>query len=451
MDEKQKVTLNMEKFKKKIQEAVSTITTKEAKQMLDELSQALTPYLIVLENEDLIREELKKRGFTEDMYTLADSDDPEEQQIFMDAFHAVVEAADRKQIEKKNNSDIKKSFQLGVPKKYTSPNTRLSNFLKDNTFTGTKETPIGLPVLNVGKPNETMIAVSATLENLKAFPITGKPFTEFDRAVHDAVASLYEDRIKNGAEPVFTADVIYRTMTHKAASERVSPQQRASVTKSVNKMRKNIYIIADCTEEFKKRKTIVNPEGKTDEEKYHYILDDWLLSAKHVEKMAVGGKLVDGYIFSEPLLLNYAKLTKQLITVEGKILRIQELNEKGCLTENTISDTDNRIAVKSYLIRRIEVMRHDEKDAIDALKKYNNKRMKDKDLPEKKLSEFHKQERTIVFDSLFKDTGIENANRKTEARQYVYQVLDYWKAIEHIKSYKLRKKGKSIDAILIDI
>ena len=147
----------MEKFKKKIQEAVSTITTKEAKQMLDELSQALTPYLIVLENEDLIREELKKRGFTEDMYTLADSDDPEEQQIFMDAFHAVVEAADRKQIEKKNNSDIKKSFQLGVPKKYTSPNTRLSNFLKDNTFTGTKETPIGLPVLNVGKPNETMI------------------------------------------------------------------------------------------------------------------------------------------------------------------------------------------------------------------------------------------------------------------------------------------------------
>ena len=63
MDEEKK-TLNMEKFKKKIQEAVATISHREAKLMLDELSQALTPYIMILENEDLIKEELKKRGFT---------------------------------------------------------------------------------------------------------------------------------------------------------------------------------------------------------------------------------------------------------------------------------------------------------------------------------------------------------------------------------------------------
>ena len=68
MDEEKKTTLNMEKFKKKIQEAVATISHQEARQMLDELSEALTPYIVILENEDLIKEELKKRGFNEDMY-----------------------------------------------------------------------------------------------------------------------------------------------------------------------------------------------------------------------------------------------------------------------------------------------------------------------------------------------------------------------------------------------
>lgn len=351
-----------------------------------------------------------------------------------------------------DKTKLSTSFQLGTPQYYISPNTKLSNSLQNNQlFTSDKDDPIGIPVMNIGKPNETIITVSATLENLKNFPIIGKPFTEFDRAVHDAVASMYEDRIKNGAEPVFTADMIYRTMTHKTASERVSPQQRASVTKSINKMRKNIYIIADCTEEFRKKDIVVNADGRTDAERYHYVLDDWLLSARHIENMAAGGKIVDGYIFNEPLLLNYAKLTKQLITVDGKVLRIQELNDKGKPTENAISDTDNRIAVKSYLIRRTEIMRYDEKNAIDALRKYNNKRAKNKDLPEKKLSEFRKQTRIITFEDMFTDTGIESSNRKTETRQYVYQVLDYWKAINNIKSYKLRKKGKSIDAILIDV
>lgn len=356
-------------------------------------------------------------------------------------------------VEDENKKIIQTSLQLGIPKYYTSPNTRLSNLLQNELiFKSTKEDPIAIPVINNGAPNETIITVSATIENLKDFPIKGKTFTEFDRAVHDSVASMYEDRIKKGVAPIFTADTIYRTMTHKTASERVSPQQRASVTKSINKMRKNIYITADCTEELKKRKIIVNPEGKTDEEKYHYILDDWLLSAKHIENMVVGGNIVDGYFFTEPLLLNYAKLTKQIITVDGKVLRIHEIDKnKGTLTENAISDTDNRIAVKSYLIRRIEIMRYDEKNAVDALRKYNNKRLKEKNFPEKKLSEFRKQTRIIVFDSLFEDTGIENNSRKTETRQYVYQVLDYWKAIKHIKSYTLRKKGKSVDAILISI
>ena len=92
MDEEKKTTLNMKDFREKIQEAVSTISHREARKMLDELSQALTPYIMILENEDLIKEELKKRGFTGDMYTLADSSDPTEQQIFMLRLLAKIQA-----------------------------------------------------------------------------------------------------------------------------------------------------------------------------------------------------------------------------------------------------------------------------------------------------------------------------------------------------------------------
>ncbi len=344
------------------------------------------------------------------------------------------------------------SAKLGTPKYYTSPNTKISNLLNnDNIFSAENDEPLGVAVLNKGKTNQTIITVTATLENINDFPIKGKPFTEFDRAVHDAIASMYEDRRAKGEQPIFTADMIYRTMTHKAASERVSPQQRASVTESITKMRKNIYIKANCTQEFMKKGIIVNSEGQTDLERYYYSVDDFLLTAKHIENMAVGGGIVDGYLFQEPILLNYAKITKQLLTVNGNALRIQEVNDKGQPTENTISDTDTRIAIKSYLIRRIEIMRHDEKKATEALIKYNNRRAKDKNLPEKKLTEFRQKTRVIAFDDAFKITDITIGSRKTDARKYICQVLDYWKAIKHIKSYKLRKKGKSTDAILIEL
>lgn len=105
MDEKQKVTLNMKDFREKIQEAVATISHQEARKMLEEVSQALAPYLVILENENLIKEELEKRGFTGDMYKIADSGDPTERKLFLDAFHAVVEAIGK-------DSSIEESKQI---------------------------------------------------------------------------------------------------------------------------------------------------------------------------------------------------------------------------------------------------------------------------------------------------------------------------------------------------
>lgn len=128
MDEKEKVTSNLEKFKKKLQEAVATITPEGAKLMFDELSQALAPYLVVLENEDLIKEELEKRGFTEDMYTLADSDDPEKRKLFLDAFNAVDES--HKLIERQKESRARVRQATIAAKKNT--NIAVTGLWKDD-------------------------------------------------------------------------------------------------------------------------------------------------------------------------------------------------------------------------------------------------------------------------------------------------------------------------------
>lgn len=336
----------------------------------------------------------------------------------------------------------------GTPKYYTSPNTPLINALQANDGKGEVigAGAIDLPVLSVGKPNEVTVYTIATLENMEGVTITGKPFTEYDRAVHDAVVTLYEDRIKHGQPPVMTADMIYRAMTHKTNTEKVSPQQKGAVTKSVDKMRKNINVYADASAEMQRRRVSINGKPVTE-----FKIDSFLLSADKISIKA-GGETVEAFLLrGEPIMLNYSKLTGQLITVKGTMLDIKGIDSKGNITTVSIKNNENRIAVKSYLLRRVEVIRNDEKRAVDALRKYESRRQKDPTLEPGNISNFRKQNHVILFETLFNSTGITAANSQTKTRDYVFAVLDYWKASGDIKGYKKRRKGKTIDAVVIDL
>lgn len=345
--------------------------------------------------------------------------------------------------------EFPKLKSIGTPLYYTSPNNALANALQAND--GKKELigsgPMDVPVLNVGKPSEVTIYVNASLENMDndKVKLTGKPYTEYDRAVHDAIVSIYEDRLKQHQPAVATADTIFRTMTHKTDQEYVSPQQRGAVTKSIDKMRKNIYIFVDASEEMKRRGIVTNPNGKTQTERHRLVLDNFILSATHIDNISAGGTNVNGYVFSEPLLLTYAKLTKQLITVKGELLDIREVDGKGKLTDISIANTEIRIAIKSYLLRRVEIMRHEKKKALDALRKRKNQTSKNN------ISQTQTQTNIILFESVFKAVDIKNKNTKTSSREYIFQVLDYWKAIGNIEGYKIRTKNKTIDAVTIII
>ena len=74
---------------------------------------------------------------------------------------------------------------------------------------------------------------------------------------------------------------------------------------------------------------------------------------------------------------------------------------------------------------------------------------KDPTLEEKPLAAFRKQSDTILFATLFKETGTETTNRDRimDNRNFCFDVLDYWKATGYIKGYKQQTKGRSITGV----
>ena len=335
----------------------------------------------------------------------------------------------------------------GTPKNFLSPNTTLTNALQ--ALDGKGEVIGGgemdIPVLNKNTDREVTICVSASIDDSDGITITGKPWTEYDRAIHDAVASLYEDRVKHGLAPIVTADMIFRTVAHREDAEGVSPQQKGAVTKSIEKMR-HIYIKADCSDEMKSRKVMVDGKPVTS-----FKMDGAMLSATRLTVTA-GGQKKDAYQLNEPILLKYAKLTGQLFTVNGKLLDIKEV-KKGRVTAVTVPLTESRIAIRNYLLRRIKVMEDDEAKAIDAYRKYQNRRKGrgGGELPEKHVSDFRHQKPIILFDTLFSAIGITDATQKTRAKKFSFDVLDFWKATKRIADYKKRTKGRGVDAVVINL
>lgn len=319
MDEEKKTTLNMEKFKKKIQEAVSTIPPREVKRMLDELSQALTPYLVVLENEDLIKEELEKRGFTGDMYKIADSDDPTERKLFLDAFHAVVEAIGK-------DSSIEESEQIinVITKKANSIEYPLD---KLNSLMWSKEGNLSVEV-DVAKEEdrEKDISIAYAIDFTKLIQngsvMISNALTAYDKRVYIAVAALF--KVKN---EILSIPMIYHAMGFAGDP---GESDRAQIYKSIIKMRFTAIHI-DTTKEARIYKY----------PKFEY--NGALLPSDDERNVLINGNFTERAIrfFIEPPLIKFARERKQITTFDIKLL------------QSPISKTDINLKIEDYLLERI--------------------------------------------------------------------------------------------------
>ena len=287
-----------------------------------------------------------------------------------------------------------------IPQKHLMPNNKLANSLtKDIIDAGSIE----LVVSGRGKAEVTTRCIlSYEGDNVKLS--SRQPFTEYDRNVADAVTSLYE---YGDPSHIITPATVYRAMIHSTGTETPSPQTLGAVTRSLDKMR-FVRVQIDCTEELIRRKVSLNGEQITGGK-----VDTYLLALDKIEVMAGVQKVTAYKIVKTPVLYDYARLTKQVLTVPAKLLDVPNA-----------SNTEQRISIKGYLLRRITVMKG---------KTAQSNRI----LSEK------------IWDAAGKpDPSPKEAQR---IREYTFTVLDYWKKERYIKGYKAIKEGKTYTAVEIQL
>ena len=159
-------------------------------------------------------------------------------------------------------------------------------------------------------------------------------------------------------------------------------------------------------------------------------MNDFILSVKEVKvRMKNGGQKVTAYMINSiPLLLEYAQLTNNRITVSKDWLEVKKVKGGKVLTQ-PLSMTPQRKAITGYLIRRIKTMKNDKK----------NKKPTQSD--------------TILYDTLFKTIGIPAPDKQKAAdiRKFCNDLLEYYKAKGFIIDYQQQKEGRSITGIIIEL
>lgn len=305
-----------------------------------------------------------------------------------------------------------------LPKKHVMPISKVANMLPVVVTDENNVQGFDVSVSNRGKIN-TRVIVTLNDDNGK-ISFSGRPYTEYDRSVMDAIISLwvYGDESHN-----ITPNMVYRAMTNKRQTEYVSPQAVGAVTKSIEKMR-HIFVRIDATDECIKR-GITDENGNPVDE---MIIDGYLLAVEGI-KLTAGGKKFPGYhIIGEPILYKYSKMDEehpQCITIKSSLLDIKEVKGNK-LTTVSLKNSDRLIVIRDYLIRRIKVMKRD-RDS-------------------KKPS----QSNRILFDDLYQKTGIDAGNKKQKqnARNHAIDALNFFKAEGSLfKDYKIIKEGNAIRAI----
>lgn len=329
-------------------------------------------------------------------------------------FEKVLKRAQERLQSKETGNILQEVFpriQKTLPASHVIPITTLATELQNGGIINAGE--MNLPV-NIGKPNGMTNYVNVSLELPEGVNIKAKSYTAFDREVDNAVYSLF---MFGDDSKVFTPAMVYRKMAGRAGT----PPGRKMLTRieeTLDRHRK-IDVEIDATEEvraYMKRKHI-----DPDEQPVKAYWGDRLLPLSFAV-IENGKDKIKGYRFtSEPPVLAHAKTVGKLTTIKTALLDIKD--ENGA----SLSNNEQRIAIKGYLLRRIQQMKRDEKKK------------------EPQLS------RKILLKTMFADAGIEKTDAKTDLTKYAIAALENWKREGFIVGFSQQKSGRRIDAFIIDL
>lgn len=316
-----------------------------------------------------------------------------------------------------------------LPEKYVVPNNKLANTMTRGII------DIGRITLEESRRGAKKLVETTcilTYEGDNVHLSGRQPFTEYDRNVYNAVSSLY---VYGDQSHIVTPAMVYRAMTGLTDSEKPTAGQLAAVTRSLDKMR-FIRARIDCTEELKMRRITLNSKQINGGE-----IDTYLLTADAI-KVQAGGQTVRAYrIIKTPILYEYAAAVKQVLTLPASVLDVKEISEmtvdgaKKLTIGARLPNTESRILIKGYLIRRIEGMKG--KNGL------NN--------PVIALYDYQRDGET--HQGLYSIAGNPDPTR-TEAnriRDNAEKMLAYWAATGYIKSFEAQTERKKITGYKITV
>lgn len=309
-----------------------------------------------------------------------------------------------------------------LPEKYVVPNNKLANTMTKGII------DIGKITLEESRRDAKKLVETTcilTYEGDNVHLSGRKPFTEYDRNVYNAVSSLY---VYGDQSHVVTPAMVYRAMTGLTDSEKPTAGQLAAVTRSLDKMR-FIRARIDCTEELKMRRITLNSKQINGGE-----IDTYLLTADAI-KVQAGGQTVRAYrIIKTPILYEYAAAVKQVLTLPASVLDVKELNPGGSIGAR-LPNTESRILIKGYLIRRIEGMKGKNGLSNPVISLYDYQRD----------GETHQ--------GLYSIAGKPDADRKEmqRIREDAEKMLAYWTATGYIKAFEAQTERKKITGYKITV
>lgn len=316
-----------------------------------------------------------------------------------------------------------------LPEKYVVPNNKLANTMTRGII------DIGRITLEESRRGAKKLVETTcilTYEGDNVHLSGRQPFTEYDRNVYNAVSSLY---VYGDQSHVVTPAMVYRAMTGLTDSEKPTAGQLAAVTRSLDKMR-FIRARIDCTEELKMRRITLNSKQINGGE-----IDTYLLTADAI-KVQAGGQTIRAYrIIKTPILYEYAAAVKQVLTLPASVLDVKEISEvtvdgaKKLTIGARLPNTESRILIKGYLIRRIEGMKGKNGLSNPVISLYDYERD----------GETHQGLYSIAGKADAKD--LEAKRIRTD----VEKMLAYWQATGYIKAFEAQTQRRKITGYKITV
>lgn len=287
------------------------------------------------------------------------------------------------------------------PQKEYFNNSKVANYISTNT--GIVDVA-SLQLTTIPKKN---IFVAVDLTSDENFKLSNPNVTQYDLAVMDAAYTI----LKNGRDS-FTPEMIVRIMAGNMDLD-VTPQKKAAVTRSLNKLR-HIDITIDCTEEFRARKLI----GKDDKD---LILSSYLMPLEKISfTPAFHKEKIEGFRFiKEPVLYTYAESVKQIIDAPTELLEMTNVNM-----------TDDFIILRDYLLKRIATMKNP--------KNHRESKRITYEWTDKKDGKIKGLLPDLGYTKEYQEIHSSNWRRKkSEIHKSVLVILDNFKEKEFIEGYEV--------------